>query len=225
MRARHADGRSPWGLIDRGAPAVIGRLFALGWTRIDLGSGWISKLSMTSAVRWITPGLIDAHTHLIYAGQRASDSSCGSKAPLTSRSRRQAAGSDPRGRHAVASDEALLPVPPPARSAAGLRRHDGRDQSGYGLSLEHERRCLQAARRLGRERGVDVRTTCLAAHALPPESMAARRLHRRGVWLAASIARESLVRCGGTRNCERIAFSREQTARVFRAGATPWACP
>ena len=42
-------------------------------------------------------------------------------------------------------------------------------KSGYGLSLEHEARCLRVARRLGRELALEVRTTCLAAHALPPE--------------------------------------------------------
>jgi len=116
----------------------------------------------------------------------------------------------------LASDEALF-----ASAAARLDRLRAEGvttveiKSGYGLSLEHERRCLQAARRLGRERGVDVRTTCLAAHALPPEFDGRADDYIDAVcgWLP-QLHAESLVDAVDA-YCERIAFSREQTARVF----------
>ena len=91
-------------------------------------------------------------------------------------------------------------------------------KSGYGLALEHERKQLRAARALGRERAVTVRTTFLGAHALPPE-FAGRAddyiAEVAGLMLPA-LAQEGLVDAVDA-FCEHIGFTREQTRRVFDA--------
>jgi imidazolonepropionase len=210
-------GRSPWGLIDRGALLVKGACLHWVGRELDLGSGLDIEVEHDLGGALVTPGLIDAHTHLIYAGQRASEF----ELRLQGASYEQIAQAGGGIRSTVAatrlaSDEALF-----ASAAARLDRLRAEGvttveiKSGYGLSLEHERRCLQVARRLGRERGVDVRTTCLAAHALPPEFDGRADDYIDAVcgWLP-QLHAESLVDAVDA-YCERIAFSREQTARVF----------
>ena len=90
-------------------------------------------------------------------------------------------------------------------------------KSGYGLSAEHEARCLGVARRLGRELAVTVRTTCLSAHALPPEfaGRADDYIDAVCAWLP-GLNDAKLVDAVDA-FCERIAFSVAQTRRVFEA--------
>ena len=90
-------------------------------------------------------------------------------------------------------------------------------KSGYGLSAEHEARCLRVARRLGRELPLTVRTTCLSAHALPPEfdGRADEYIDAVCAWLPL-LQQEGLVDAVDA-FCERIAFTTAQTRRVFAA--------
>ncbi|MGZ3430104.1 MAG: imidazolonepropionase, partial [Polyangia bacterium] len=90
-------------------------------------------------------------------------------------------------------------------------------KSGYGLSAAHEARCLRVARRLGRELPLTVRTTCLSAHALPPEFEGRADAYIDAVcaWLPA-LHGEGLVDAVDA-FCERIAFTPTQTRRVFEA--------
>jgi imidazolonepropionase len=90
-------------------------------------------------------------------------------------------------------------------------------KSGYGLSLEHERKCLRAARALGQRQPVEVRTSFLGAHALPPEFAG-----RADDYIAEVLAMLPVLRSEGLVDavdafCERIAFSPAQTERVFQA--------
>lgn len=91
-------------------------------------------------------------------------------------------------------------------------------KSGYGLDLETEARALRAARRLGRERNIAVSTTFLGAHALPPEANGDRDAYITKVCeeMLPALAREGLMDAVDA-FCEGIAFSPEQTARVFAA--------
>src|SRR5439155_1435831 len=90
-------------------------------------------------------------------------------------------------------------------------------KSGYGLAAEHEARCLRVARRLGRELSLDVRTTCLSAHALPPEfaGRADDYIDAVCAWLPALHAEGLVDAVDGF--CDRIGFTAEQTRRVFDA--------
>jgi imidazolonepropionase len=89
-------------------------------------------------------------------------------------------------------------------------------KSGYGLDAETEARMLRAARRLGRERDIDVVTTFLGAHAMPPESHDKDRYIDHVYDLIPALVRDRLVDAVDA-FCEGIAFSPEQTARVFAA--------
>jgi imidazolonepropionase len=210
-------GREPWGLIDRGALLAHGDHLHWVGRELDLGAGLDIEAEHDLGGALVTPGLIDAHTHLVYGGQRASEF----ELRLQGASYEQIAQSGGGIRSTVAATRAAGEEALFASAAARLDRLAGDGvttieiKSGYGLAFEPERSCLRVARKLGRERGVSVRTTCLAAHALPPEfdGRADDYIDSVCEWLA-PLRAESLVDAVDA-YCERIAFSREQTARLF----------
>ena len=123
------------------------------------------------AGRWITPGLIDCHTHLVHGGNRAGEFEMKLAGASYEDIARAGGGIRSTMRATRASSEADL-------VASALPRLDAliaegattvEVKSGYGLSPESEARLLRAARMLGRERPVTIRTTFLGAHAVPPE--------------------------------------------------------
>lgn len=120
---------------------------------------------------WLTPALIDCHTHLVFAGNRAEEAEQRLRGASYADIAR-AGGGILSSVHLTrtASEQALFEESLPRMQA--LMR-DGvacvEIKSGYGLDLESERKMLQVARRLGTETGMTVKTTYLAAHALPPE--------------------------------------------------------
>ena len=173
---------------------------------------------------WVTPGLVDCHTHLVFGGNRSLEFEQRLQgvdyAEIAARRRHRQHGA----RHA----------PPPRTSCTWMRAaalHLLRDgvttlevKSGYGLDLPNERKMLRVARRLGRSLPLTVRATCLAAHALPPEftgrpddyiDEVARRM-------LPVLAAEGLVDAVDA-FCEHLAFSPAQVERCSRARRT-WAC-
>jgi imidazolonepropionase len=170
--------------------------------------------------RWITPGLIDCHTHLVYAGDRAPEFEQRLHGASYEDIARAGGGRLATVRATRAASEAGL-------VAASLPRLDAllaegvttvEIKSGYGLALEHERKQLRAARALARERAVTVRTTCLGAHALPPEftGRADDYIAEVASHMLPALAAEGLVDAVDA-FCEHIGFTREQTSRVFAA--------
>jgi imidazolonepropionase len=167
----------------------------------------------------VTPGLIDAHTHLVYGGDRAAEFEQRLQGATYEDIAR--AGGGIRSTVAAtraASDEALF------QSAAARARSFMAEgvttmeiKSGYGLSQEHEARCLAVARRLGAELPLGVRTTSLAAHALPPEyaGRADAYVDDACAWLAAQHA-AGLVDAVDV-FCDTIGYTPAQTERIFRA--------
>jgi imidazolonepropionase len=170
--------------------------------------------------RWITPGLIDCHTHLVYAGDRAQEFEQRLNGVSYEAIARGGGGilSTVRATRAASEAELIAATLPrlDALLAEGVTTVE--IKSGYGLSLEHERKQLRAARALGRERAVSVLTTFLGAHALPPE-FAGRAddyiTEVAGAMLPA-LAREELVDAVDV-FCEHIGFTRDQAKRVFNA--------
>jgi imidazolonepropionase len=165
----------------------------------------------------VTPGLIDCHTHLVYAGERAREF----ELRLQGATYEEIARSGGGIRSTVAATRAAsgerLYLLADARLAA-LQREGITTveiKSGYGLSERDEAKCLRAARRLGRERPVTVRTTSLAAHALPPEFERRADDYVDAVcdWLV-GLHVEGLVDAVDA-FCERIGFTLAQTRRVF----------
>ena len=168
--------------------------------------------------RWIMPGLIDCHTHLVYGGDRAHEFELRLKGASYEDIARAGGGivSTVKATRA-ASEDALV--------AQSLKRLDPllaegvtsiEIKSGYGLDLVSETKTLRAARRLGRERDVGVITTFLGAHAIPPEA------HDKDAFIAKICAMIPQIKQAGLADavdafCEGIAFSPEQVARVFDA--------
>ncbi|TWA92890.1 imidazolonepropionase [Azospirillum brasilense] len=168
--------------------------------------------------RWVTPGLIDCHTHLVFGGNRAREFEMRLEGATYEEIARAGGGIASTVAATRAADEDGLI----ASAAVRLRRLlvEGvtvvEVKSGYGLDLATERRMLRAARALGERFPVTVRTTGLAAHALPPEFAGRADDYIALVCdeILPTLAAEGLLDAVDA-FCERIAFSPEQTARVF----------
>ena len=168
---------------------------------------------------WVTPGLIDCHTHAVFGGNRSGEFE--QRLQGVSYADIAAAGggiaSTVRATRAASEDELFAS----ARQRLLCLLRDGvtsvEIKSGYGLSLESERKILRVIRRLGEELPVTVRSTCLAAHALPPEykDRADDYIEHICTQMLPALAAEGLVDAVDA-FCEYLAFSPEQVERVFK---------
>jgi imidazolonepropionase len=206
-----------WGEIADGAMLSDGATLSWIGAASDLPAGLRPEAEIDLGGTLVTPGLVDCHTHLVYGGDRAREF----EARLMGTSYEQIARSGGGIVSTVAAtraadDGALFDS---ARRRALALMAEGvttlEVKSGYGLSAEHEARCLRVARRLGRELPLTVATTCLSAHALPPEfaGRADNYIDAVCAWLPALHA-EGLVDAVDA-FCETIAFSPAQVRRVF----------
>ena len=167
----------------------------------------------------VTPGLVDCHTHLVYGGQRANEFEMRLEG-ATYESIARAGGGIRSTVNATrqATDDELFAAT--AKRAAALVAQGVTTleiKSGYGLALAHEARCLRVARRVGASLPVDVRTTFLGAHALPPEFAGQADDYVAEVCaMLPALHAEGLVDAVDA-FCERIAFTTAQTRRVFEA--------
>jgi imidazolonepropionase len=213
-------GKSALGTIERGAIAARDGRIAFVGLRQDLPAGWDAVERIPCEGRWITPGLVDCHTHLVFGGDRAREfemrtagatyeeiSRAGGGILSTVASTR-AAREDQIVTGALARVDRLL--------TEGVTTIEVK--SGYGLDLDSEARLLRAARRLGVERAVSITTTFLGAHALPAEAGGDKEAYIARVCeeMLPAIAHEGLADAVDA-FCERVAFTPEQTARVFAA--------
>ncbi|MEP9397906.1 imidazolonepropionase [Mesorhizobium sp. KR2-14] len=170
--------------------------------------------------RWITPGLVDCHTHLVHAGDRANEFEMRLAGATYEEVARAGGGivSSVKALRAASEDELVRQTLPrlDALLAEGVTTVEMK--SGYGLDLENEAKSLRAARRLGSERPVTVRTTFLGAHALPAEANGDKDAYIDLVakQMLPAIAAEKLADAVDG-FCEGIAFSPEQMTRVFDA--------
>ena len=208
-----------WGLVEQGAMLVDGE--TLGWVGAESGlpAGTAIDAEVDLGGALVTPGLIDCHTHLVYGGQRAGEFELRLQGASYEDIARAGGGiASTVAATRAASDEALFAS---ARDRAAALMAEGvttlEIKSGYGLSAGHEARCLGVARRLGRELPLTVRTSCLSAHALPPEyaGRADDYIDAVCAWLP-DLHAAGLVDAVDA-FCERIAFTPAQTRRVFEA--------
>jgi len=168
---------------------------------------------------WVTPALVDCHTHLVFAGDRAHEFELRLQGNTYEDIARAGGGilSTVRAVRAAGEDELLAQSLPRARALLREGATTLEIKSGYGLDYANERKMLRTARRIGETLGIAVRTTYLAAHALPPEFAGDADGYIDAVvdWLPPLHA-EGLVDAVDA-FCEGIGFSPAQTRRLFDA--------
>ncbi len=213
---------APYGAIRDGALAVQGDRIAYAGSRSGLPRGAERSAGevIDTGGRWITPGLIDCHTHLVFGGHRAHEF----ELRLGGASYAEIARAGGGIRATVAATRAASEDTLFASARRRLERllSEGvttvEIKSGYGLSTEAEMKMLRVARRLGASLPVSVFTTFLGAHALPPEydgRQADYVMHLCREMIPA-VAKAGLADAVDA-FCENIAFTREETAAVFEA--------
>jgi imidazolonepropionase len=209
------------GIVEDGAIAARDGVIVYAGPEADMPAALSHRAAIVDCEgRWITPGLIDCHTHLVHAGNRANEF----EMRLAGATYEEVAKA---GGGIVSSVKALRAASEHELVAQSLPRLDAliaegvtsiEIKSGYGLDLENEKKSLRAARLLGEHRPVTVRTSFLGAHALPPEAKGDKDAF---VDLVASQILPAVVAEGLADAvdgfCEGIAFSSEQISRVFDA--------
>ena len=214
---------APYGAIDPGAIAVAGEQIAWVGPMDALPDTIPPRVVRHDALgAWITPGLIDCHTHLVYGGSRAAEFEERLEGVSYEEIARRGGGilSTVRATRET-SEERLTEL---ARGRLAPLLAEGvttvEIKSGYGLDRDTELRQLRVARRLGREAPVDVVTTFLGAHLVPPEYRG--RADAYVDFLCAEslpAAAEAGLADAVDAFCERIGFTPAQTERVFEAAA------
>jgi imidazolonepropionase len=217
-----APGRTGLGEIDDGLLASRDGLIAFAGRANEAPADLDAAEIIDCEGRWITPGLIDCHTHLVYGGNRAHEFEQRLAGVSYEEIARQGGGIvSTMNATRLASDEQLVSEALPrldALLAEGVTTLE--IKSGYGLALEHERKQLRAARALGRKRNFTLSTTFLGAHALPPEFKGRPDDYIREVCevMIPAIAKDKLADAVDA-FCEGIGFTPGQTRRVFEAAA------
>lgn len=169
--------------------------------------------------RWITPGLVDCHTHLVWAGDRAREFELRLAGATYEEIARAGGGivSSVAALRAASEDELVAQSLPRLDALIAEGATTIEIKSGYGLDAANEAKSLRAARRLGATRDVDVVTSFLGAHALPREMNGDKDAYIDAVVaMLPALAREGLVDAVDG-FCEGIAFSPAHIARVFDA--------
>ncbi|MFZ4650357.1 MAG: imidazolonepropionase [Rubrivivax sp.] len=216
-------GPEPWGWIEDGALLTEGE--SIVWVGPQAGLDAAvhrhgqpdTEHDLAGAL--VTPGLVDAHTHLVYGGDRAAEFELRLQGATYEEIARAGGGIRSTVAATRAADDATLLRAAAARArtliAGGVTTIE--IKSGYGLDETHEARCLAVARRLGRELPLAVRTTSLAAHALPPEyaGRADAYIDAACGWLAGQQAAGLVDAVDAF--CDTIGFTPAQTRRVFEA--------
>ncbi|RWB50308.1 MAG: imidazolonepropionase, partial [Mesorhizobium sp.] len=219
--ATMADSAAALGLVEDGAIAARDGLIVYAGPEADMPAALGQAAEIIDCEgRWITPGLIDCHTHLVHAGNRANEFEMRLAGATYEEVTRAGGGivSSVKALRAASEHELVVQSVPRLNAliAEGLTTIE--IKSGYGLDLENEKKSLRAARLLGEHRPVTVRTSFLGAHALPPEAKGDKDAFIDLVAneILPAVAAEGLADAVDG-FCEGIAFSPEQISRVFDA--------
>lgn len=208
-----------YSIIEDAAIVTSGTLIEWIGPRVQLPSGEYPAVNDLQGA-WVTPGLIDCHTHTVFGGNRSGEFEQRLQGVSYAEIAAQGGGiaSTVRATREASEDELFASA---AKRLKSLMR-DGvttvEMKSGYGLDLANERKLLRVIRRLAEELPISVRSTCLAAHALPPEykDRADDYIDQVCQQMLPALAAEGLIDAVDA-FCEYLAFSPEQVERVFVA--------
>ncbi len=211
------EGGQPYGAIEDAAVLIADGRIVWAGPRADLPAHDAAGTDRLHG-RWVTPGLIDCHTHLVFGGDRSGEFEQRLGGATYEEIARAGGGivSTMAATRAATEDQLY---------ASALTRLEGLKasgvttveiKSGYGLDRETELKMLRVARRIGREAGVRVRTSYLGLHAVPPE-------HRSDRAAYVDLAIEDILPAAHAEGlvdavdayCEPIAFSEAEVARLF----------
>ncbi len=215
--ATMVEGGAPYGAVDDGAVLIVDGRIAWAGPRPDL-PGHDAQQTDRLDGRWVTPGLIDCHTHLVFGGDRSGEFEQRLGGAAYEDIARAGGGivSTMTATRAASEDQLYASA---LTRLAGLKATGVTTveiKSGYGLDHDGELKMLRVARRIGREAGVRVRTSYLGLHAVPPEHRAdrARYVDKAVDEVLPAAHAEGLVDAVDA-YCEPIAFSAEEVARLF----------
>lgn len=213
--ATMVEGGEAYGAIEDGA--ILIREGRIAWVgpRTDLPEHTAAETDRLDG-RWVTPGLIDCHTHLVFGGDRSGEFEQRLNGATYEEIARAGGGIVSTMAATRAASEEDLYASARAR-LAGLKATGVTTveiKSGYGLDRDSELKMLRVARRIGREGGVRVRTSYLGLHAAPPELDRAAYVDLAIDDILPAAHAEGLVDAVDA-YCEPIAFTVEETARLF----------
>ena len=208
-----------YGLIDNAAIAIVGDQIAWVGPVQDLPVSYRTQSLQNLGGRLVTPALIDCHTHVVFAGDRAKEFELRLNGASYEELARAGGGilSTVNATRAASEDELLASALPrvDALIAEGMTTLEVK--SGYGLDKKTELRMLRVARRIAEVRQIDVRTSFLGAHAIPPEFQDDADGYIDDVCLPTLEAAQAEGLADAVDGfCESIAFSTAQIERVFR---------
>jgi imidazolonepropionase len=209
-----------YGAVRDGALGVNGGMIAWVGRASDVPRDVVARQTRRCGGRWLTPGLVDCHTHLVYAGNRAGEFEQRLQGATYADISREGGGINAtvRATRAASADELAAQSRPRLAALAAEGVTTVEIKSGYGLDTVTELKQLAVARALGEQLDVGVRTTLLAAHALPPEFAGRADTYidyvcREMIPAAAQAGAADAVDAF----CETIGFTPAQTQRVFSA--------
>ncbi|WP_284877611.1 imidazolonepropionase [Brevundimonas sp. MEB006b] len=215
--ATMVEGAVPYGAIQDAAVVVADGRIAWVGPRADLPPVEAAETERLEG-RWITPGLIDCHTHLVFGGDRSAEFEQRLGGATYEEIARAGGGivSSVKATRAASEDDLFASAMTRLAGLMATGVTTVEIKSGYGLDLETELKMLRVARRIGREGGVRVCTSYLGLHAVPPEYRDDRAAY---VGLAIdhilpAAHAEGLVDAVDA-YCEPIAFSTEEVSRLF----------
>jgi imidazolonepropionase len=211
--------RDPLGIVENGAVGIAdGKVVRVG-KRTEL-AGFRAKEVVPLGGAWVTPGLIDCHTHLIFGGNRANEHAMRRTGASYEEIAKAGGGiASTVAKTQAASDEELLEQ---SRQRLRALMRGGATtievKSGYGLDTKSEIRLLEVARHLGESEPVRIAPTLLALHALPADQRDRRNHYVTEVVdkLIPEVAEAGLATSVDA-FCETIAFTLAETERVFAA--------